>query len=111
MAPLGADSRGFPALGRRDKTAPGASRKERVMGSRVKPEPEQQCECSSHAPSQPADKNLRRVYFERKKFCYEWWCKDCYGKSEVGEAEDGWPTGDDGRFVKPVHCPTIPGLD
>lgn len=82
------------------------------MSRRVKPDSGQPCECSIHVPSQPSDKNLRRVYFEREKFCYEWWCEDCYGKCEVGEADgDGWPVGDDGRFVKPVHCPMIPGLD
>lgn len=89
------------------------------MSQRVKPDPGQQCECSVHAPSQVADKNLRRVYFNKYtdlsgdgKFCYEWWCEDCYGKCEVGEADgEGWPVGDDGRFVKPAHCPMIPGLD
>jgi len=85
------------------------------MSKRVKPDPGQQCECPSHPAGEPPS-DLRRVYYEKRredKFCYEWWCQGCYDREGIADEEwdDGWPTGEDGRFKTPVHCPVIPGLD
>jgi len=82
------------------------------------PPPGQRCENPRHGFLTPS-LDLKKVYYEKgrtafgapAKFCYEWWCELCYEDEEIGEMEDGWPTGDDGRFMTPVHCPIIPGLD
>lgn len=80
------------------------------MASKVKPPPGQQCECSEHDSAGPME-NLQRVFFQRKKFCHEWWCKACHDREGIEPMEEGWPQGDDGRFMTSVHCPVIPGLD
>ena len=82
------------------------------MGSKVKAAPGQLCECSDHPLGQPS-LDLMRVFFYPKagKYCYEWWCDDCCERWEIGTNEDGWPQGEDGRFMTAVHCPTIPRLD
>jgi hypothetical protein len=54
---------------------------------------------------------MRVFYHKLGKYCYEWWCGDCCEREEISEREDGWPQGEDGRFMTAVHCLTIPGLD
>lgn len=89
----------------------GRARTDRGIGvsRRMKPDPGQKCECSGHDPGEPHE-NLTRVFQnERGTFCYLWWCRPCCESHEVGEMEDGWPTGPDGRFLAAVHCSTVPG--
>ena len=78
----------------------------------------QRCQNLRHGFLTPS-LDLEKVYYEKgrtafgapAKYCYEWWCNLCCEKEGVGEREDGWPTGDDGRFMTAVQCQTIPGLD
>jgi hypothetical protein len=81
------------------------------MGKRMQPAPGQLCECPSHPIGQPS-LQVRRIYYDqRERFCYEWWCQNCYAVHELSEMENGWPTGEDGRFKAAIHCQVIPGLD
>jgi len=78
----------------------------------------QRCQNPRHGPLTPS-LELTKVYYEKgrtlrgapAKFCYEWWCEFCCEEEEVGRMEEGWPTGDDGRFMTAVQCQMIPGLD
>lgn len=81
------------------------------MGKRMQPSPGQLCECSIHPLGQPSLDLMRVFYHKLGKYCYEWWCGDCCEREEISEREDGWPQGEDGRFMTAVHCLTIPGLD
>ena len=91
--------------------------------ARKKPPPGQRCQHRDHGPLTPSEE-LRKVYYEtggwrpdgartRRKLCYEWWCVFCreYGWDEISDMDDGWPVGDDGKFMTPVQCEIIPGLD
>ncbi len=91
--------------------------------ARKKAAPGQRCQNPDHGPLTPSE-GLKKVYYEiggwrpdrertPRKLCYEWWCVFCreYGWDEVEEMEDGWPVGDDGKFMTPVSCERIPGLD
>ena len=81
---------------------------------RVIPDQGQICECPTHPLGQPS-RELTRVFYhphQRSKFCYEWWCAWCQDEEEIPEEwDEGWPQGEDGRFMAAVHCPMIPGLD
>jgi len=55
---------------------------------------------------------LRRIYWRKDDhMCYGWWCANCCSWLPDNEDSEGWPTGDDGRFMSSVHCQVIPGLD
>lgn len=94
------------------------------MRQRLKPPEGQQCECPFHADYGGYDneatperdrlrRRLRKAFFTRehdKKLCYEWWCADCLEQWGEGEIE-AWPVDERGRFVTPVRCQSVPGLD
>lgn len=108
------------------------------MSKRAKPPEGQKCECvdrptEAHAygrwgyeddpwsccdrPPEDHDwpnhgSELRRVYWEKNgRMCYGWWCAGCRSWLSEDDDGEGWPTGDDGRFMASVHCQMIPGLD
>jgi hypothetical protein len=78
----------------------------------------QRCQNRHHGFLTPS-LELSKVYYEKghtlrgapAKFCYEWWCEECCIDEEIEPREEGWPTGDDGRFMTAVQCQTIPELD
>ena len=85
---------------------------------KVLPPADQRCQNLRHGFLTPS-LGLKKVYYEKGrtlwgapiKLCYEWWCEKCCEGDEVGVMEEGWPTGDDGRFMTAVQCQMIPGLD
>jgi hypothetical protein len=89
--------------------------------ARKRPPPGQRCQSRKHRPLTPSIK-LQKVYWEvggwrpggegtPRKLCYEWWCLECWERDEPSEFDEGWPVGDDGKFMTPVQCDLIPGID
>ena len=104
-------------------TRPSKTALAEARDARKRPPPGQRCQDRDHGPLTPSE-DLEKVYYEiggwrpdgpgtPRKLCYEWQCVFCreYGWNEISEWDDGWPVGDDGKFMTPVQCDLIPGLD